>query len=341
MGAPDRPRVRVIVPSWNGRELLDELCLPSLSRQDFDSYEILVVDNGSTDGTQAHLATSWPSVAVISLGRNQGFAAAVNAGVRGCRVDYIAVVNNDVELERTWLSSLVELLDGQPFAASATGKMLWRGDRTRISSAGDVVTWDGMASGRGRGSRDVGQFDRVEPVLCATGGASLYRRTAFDAVGVFDEDFFAYLEDVDWGMRAQLLGFDCWYTPAAVSYHVGGATSAQISGFRVCSMLRNMPWLIVKTFPASRMLRHAPRIVLSLGLRTYRAIRATDGPTVARTWAASIALFPRMARKRRSIQTARRRPPSELDRLIARGDLGSPRLARLARHIRFPRQGSC
>lgn len=336
MRSTDGASVRVVIPSWNGWDLLSEVCLPGIARQDFADYEAVVVDNGSTDGTVSKLANRWPTVKVISLPKNLGFAAAVNAGVQEATATYVAVVNNDVELYRTWLSNLVAAMETRPSAASATGKMLRRTDRSRISSAGDKLSWDGIASPRGSGEIDVGQYDDAEPVLCGTAGASVYRRAALGVIGGFDEDFFAYLEDVDWGLRAQLLDFECWYIPSAVSVHVGSATSGRIPGFRVYSMIRNTPWLVLKDFPMSRIIRGSPRILAALAIRSYRGAKAGHGRVVVRAWSDSVRRLPLMLSKRRQIQGSRRRNLQERDILFEERNLGSEKLARFAR---FRRRG--
>lgn len=184
---------------------------------------------------------------------------------------------------------------------------------------------------------DTGQWDMAEPVFSATGGASLYRRSAFELVGPFDEDFFAYVEDVDWGFRAQLAGLTCWYTPLARSYHVGGATSKKVSGFFSFMMVRNSSWMIIKNFPTSMIIRNAPRIAIALTLRSFRSIRSGARWPVVRAWMAAIAGAPRMLRKRRAIQAGRKVDVAYLDRLVAPKNLGSPKLARLGSHLALGR----
>jgi len=322
-------RVSVVIPNWNGAHLLRDVCLPSLARQTYRDFSVVVVDNGSSDGSAQYVATAWPSVELVRLKRNHGFAGAVNRGIEASRSEFVALLNSDIELEPSWLEHAVAALDQQRSAGSVTGKILQFKDRALIASAGDTITWDAICDGRGRGQSDVGQFDAGEPVFSGTGAASLYRRSAFDVVGLFDEDFFAYLEDVDWGFRAQLAGFSCWYTPNARSYHMGRATTKRLSGALVFLLIRNTLWLAIKNFPAPVLLRNFPRILLVPGLRSYRNLREGVIWPVAHAWLSAAAGLPKMLRRRRSIQSRRRVTIAELQRVIAHGDLGSPRLSNL------------
>ena len=154
---------------------------------------------------------------VVALERNRGFAAAVNVGIERSDAEYVALVNNDVELEPHWLEIVVAALDRDPGVGSVASKLLEWSRRNVLDGAGDLVGWDGYCVRRGKGERDRGQYDRSPRVLSACAAAALYRRRALDDVGPFDESFFAYIEDVDWGLRAQLAGWDCVYEGTAVA----------------------------------------------------------------------------------------------------------------------------
>ena len=313
--------VSVVIPTWNGRALLD-VALGSLSRQTVAADEVIVVDNGSTDGTTAHVRERWPSVAVVSLPSNSGFAAATNRGIEASSGDVVVLVNNDVELHPDFLRELVAGLEADPGAASAAAKMLRFDDRGVIDATGDTLRGSGVALQRGQGERDGGQYDAPGRVFSACAGAAAYRRSAFDELGLFDEAFFAYLEDVDWGFRAQLAGRACVYVPSAIAYH-GGSASTRREGrpdpFFYGLPRRNDVWLVVKNYPASALLRYAPLVVVNhLGL-VYVAVR--DGMArahFAALWAAARGL-PRVLAQRRAIQRARRVGRRELEPLITRG----------------------
>ena len=313
--------VSVVIPTWNGRALLD-VVLESLERQSLAADEVIVVDNGSTDGTVEHLRSRRPSVTVVALGENTGFAAAVNRGIERASGDVVALVNNDIELHPEFLRELVAGLEADPGAASAAAKMLRFDDREVLDAAGDTLRWSGVALQRGQGERDRGQYDAPGRVFSACAGAAAYRRSAFAEVGLFDEAFFAYLEDVDWGFRAQLAGLGCVYVPTAIAYHVGSATTrreGRPDPFFYGLPRRNNVWMVLKNYPGSALLRAAPLLAVNhLGL-VYVAVR--DG--MARAHFAALAAaargLPRVLRQRREIQRARRVGRRELEPLITRG----------------------
>jgi len=327
------PRVSVVIPSWNGRRWLD-LVMPSLERQRFRDFEALVVDNGSSDGSAERVQTRWPWAGVLTLSDNVGFAAAVNRGIEQTRGEYVALVNNDMELHEGFLGALVTALDSNPDAASVTAKMLSLRDRDVIDGAGDALRWSGVVRPRGRGERDVGQFDVPAEVFSACGGAALYRRIAFDDVGLFDEAFFAQMEDVDWGFRARLLGHGCRYVPGAIAYHAGSA-SMQREGrpdpWFWGLAVRNCVWMWAKCYPRSAIARNAHLLLGHELAGFYFAFR--EGMLTARLRALGHAArgLPRVLRQRREIQSSRRIGRAELDQVIEREVLTWHRLRRLAR----------
>ena len=307
--------VVVVVPSWNAKRHLVGL-LPTLREQDQGDLAVLVVDNGSSDGTSEELATNWPEVATLSLPENVGFAAGVNRGVATSRGEYVALVNADVELDPSWAKTLVRALRETPNAASAAGKLLDATERDVLDGAGDVVGWDGYCVRRGHGELDNGQYDRRSLVVSACAGAALYRRSALDSVGRFDERFFCCTEDTDWGLRAQLLGYDCVYEPSAVAYHLVGGTIGGLDGFELYYFHRNSIKLMIKNFPTTALLLHAP---LAMGRRIAslaKAVHAGHGGTILRAWSAALRELPSSIRARRSIQSRRSRGYRELARMV-------------------------
>jgi hypothetical protein len=184
--------VSVVIPTWNGRALLD-VALASLERQTLAADEVIVVDNGSSDGTVEHVRSRWPSVTLVALPTNTGFAAAANRGIDRASGEVVALINNDIELHPDFLRELVGALEVDPGVASAAAKMLRFDDRAVIDAAGDTLRWSGIALQRGQGEADHGQYDAPGRVFSACAGAAAYRRSAFEEVGSFDEAFFAYL----------------------------------------------------------------------------------------------------------------------------------------------------
>lgn len=309
------PRLTVVVLNLNGREMLG-LILPSLERQTFRDVQIVVVDNGSDDGSVEYLHREWPSVEVMALDRNYGFAAAVNRGIERTRGELVALVNNDMELDPHFLEELVAALDEHPSAGSATAKMLGFDDRTLIDGAGDVISWSGGAARRGHGQPDRGQYDAPSSIFGACAGAAVYRREALESVGLFDEDLFGYLEDTDWSFRAQLRGYSCRYVPGARAYHMGGATYRRMGDVEAFLVPRNRIALILKNFPLRRLVRHIPPLLLRQLRELALAVRDGRARTLLRAWAAATRALPRTLAKRRAIQRSRRVPDRALRAVI-------------------------
>jgi GT2 family glycosyltransferase len=312
------PRVTVVIPTWNGRALL-ELVMPSLARQEYRDFETLLVDNGSSDGTPEHVRERWPWAAVVELPSNVGFAAGVNRGIERARGEYVALVNNDMELDPAFLRTLVAALDDEPSAASATAKMLFFDDREILDGAGDVLYWSGVVRLRGRGERDRGQYDEPAEVFSACAGAALYRRAAFEEVGLFDEAFFAQMEDVDWGFRARLLGHGCRYVPDAVVFHKGSASmwregrrDPRFWGMPV----RNCIWMWIKNYPRDCLLRNAHLLFGHELAGLYFATREGMARAQLRAWREALRGLPRVLRQRREIQARRRIGRRELEPII-------------------------
>lgn len=325
-------RVCVVIPSWNGRELLAQM-LPTLFAQTFPDFRALVVENGSSDGTAAWLQREWPAVEVLALERNVGFAPAVNLGIGAGEEEYVALLNNDMELDPGWLGALVGALDADPVAGSATPRQRSSQDRARLDGAGDALAWTGGATRRGIGEPDCGQFPAGR-VFSACGGAALYRRTALRAVGPFDASFFAYLEDVDWGFRAQLAGWPAIYVPQALVYHAGGATSRRTPARERYLVARNHVAFVAKNFPAPWLVRFAPLIVAELARSLVAGARAGQGRAVLRGWRDAARRLPRTVEARRAVQAARRVGLHELEVAV----FGARRGARDLLSIRPRRQ---
>jgi GT2 family glycosyltransferase len=307
--------VSVVIPTWNGRRYLD-VVLPSLREQTYGDFRVVVVDNGSSDGTAAYVREQYPEVVLVELAANEGFAAAVNRGIAASDGEHVAVVNNDLELDPRWLECMVAALRDHPEAGSATGKMLFYDRRDVIDGAGDFTSWYAVSAPRGRGETDRGQYDAAEPVFSACGGAALYRRAALDAVGVFDEDFFAYAEDVDWGFRAQLAGWTCRYEPAAVAFHMGARTSARVPNLARYLFFRNTLTMVAKDWPAAALVRNAPRLALFLAKSVAASIRGRWFGAMLRGLRDALRRLPATLRKRREVQRLRRVPLAYLNGVV-------------------------
>jgi GT2 family glycosyltransferase len=258
------PLVSVIIAHWNRKELL-RACLYSLRRQTLagaagphsatpdhgqpGALEVIVVDNGSTDGSPDMLATEFPEVLVIRNRENRGFCAANNQGIARAAGRYVALLNNDAEAHPRWLEALVREVEQASGVGMCASKILLYDDPGTIDKVGHLLYPDGQNRGRGAGQADHGQFDRVEEVLFPDGCAALYDRKVFDDAGMFDEDFFAYGDDAELGLRIRLAGWRCLYVPTAVVYHHHAATLGRFSPERLVLVERNRMWLATKLFP--------------------------------------------------------------------------------------------
>lgn len=252
------PKVSVIIPNWNGEFLLPA-CLESLRRQSFQDFEVILVDNGSTDRSVEVARARIPALRVIRFPENRGFSAAVNAGIREAGGRLIALLNSDVELDPEWLEAMVKALDSHSEVSACASRMLRASDRGRLDGVGIGCLAGGIGYPIGSHEPDDGQYAYPFEVLGPCAGAALYRRELFDAVGLFDEEFFAYHEDVDLALRAQWAGLRCLYVPSAVAYHVGGGSTGGVMNALIGRLsTKNRYWVVLKNLPVSMILRALP-----------------------------------------------------------------------------------
>ncbi|MBI3752951.1 MAG: glycosyltransferase family 2 protein [Deltaproteobacteria bacterium] len=249
------PLVSIVIINWNGLKFLEK-CLKSLFHQTYHDFEIILVDNGSTDGSVQFVKDKYPQVIILENKNNAGFAAANNQGIRAAGGKYIVLLNNDTEADKDWLKNLVSAAgDSDTHIGMWACKILSLHDISVIDSVGGLlISKCGIAKGRGRNEKDVKQYDREEEVFIPSACAAMYRKEALDQVGLFDEEFFAYCEDTDLGMRARLAGWKTLAVPDAVVYHHYSGTTGKYTPMKAYLVERNHLWVAVKNFPISMLM---------------------------------------------------------------------------------------
>lgn len=254
-------KMSVIIPNWNGADLL-KICLASLKKQSFKDFELIVVDNGSTDKSIELIRKDYPSAKIVTLDTNTGFAFAVNSGINHALSDYIVLINNDTKLDPNCLNVFYQTAQRKKDYSMFAAKMLNFYDPKKIDSAGTYITAVGHANGRGWQQADSKEYSKAEEIFLVSGGGALFKRQLFDVVGQFDSNYFAYFEDVDLCLRAQLQGFKAWYEPRAIIYHVHKATSRRNQAFTEYLQFRNMTITILKDFPGFFLKKNWIKIIL-------------------------------------------------------------------------------
>jgi GT2 family glycosyltransferase len=327
------PVISVVVVTWNRRDLL-QACLASLARQTHPSFEVVVVDNGSDDGSAAmvqDLALSFPApLRLIANSSNLGFCAANNQGFAASQSELVALLNNDAEAEPGWLEALEAVIRLHDDIGMAASKILVWENPKYIDKCGHLIYPDGQNRGRGSGQLDQGQFDRVEEVLWPDGCAAMYRRAMLEDVGGFDEEFFAYADDAELGLRGRIAGWRCFYAPGAVVRHHRGATLGIGSARRLTLIERNRVLLVVKLFPWNLLWVNAGYHFARIAAGIWAAIRnkgelrhypgaqgkmAVAGALIRGNLSA-LPMIPSMLRKRRAFRSKRRMTPRQIRSLL-------------------------
>ncbi len=324
----------MVVVNHNRRELLRG-CLESLARQTVTGFSVVLVDNGSNDGSAEMAEEEFRDapfhLEVVRNRENRGFCAANNQGIAASGEPFVALLNNDAEASPGWLEALLGAF-GDPVVGMAASKILTWGNPPRIDKAGHLIYPDGQNRGRGTGELDNGQYDQREEVLWPDGCAAMYRRRMLDEIGGFDEDFFAYGDDAELGLRARIAGWRCLYVPEAVVRHRRASTLGLGSARRIELIERNRVLLAAKLFPWSLLwlngVYYLVRITAGLVAAGANQGEMQQFPGLAGKMRlaramlkgdlAALRLVPRMLRKRRQVNRIRRLSPREVKALLMR-----------------------
>jgi len=296
----DSPLISLIIVNWNGKPFLNE-CLSSLSHQTYSSYEIIVVDNGSTDGSIDFLSQNFPHVRLVQLTENHGFAGGNTKGLEVAQGEYIALLNNDTRVEEYWLENLIQPMLDDPTIGMCSSKLIVNATGN-LESAGDGLTTWGVGFKRGF-EQNPALYTVQEQVFGASAAACLYRRKMLEAIGFLDLDFFFNDEDTDFNFRAQLGGWKCIYAPNAIVYHRINATIGRMSELHVYYHARNLEFLWLKNMPTGLMLRYAHhKLLQEIGSFCYLCLRLGKWKAFFLAKRDALRLLPKMWKKRQEIQ---------------------------------------
>ena len=313
-------KVAVIVLNWNG--IADTVpCLNSLLGQTYDKCKIVIIDNNSTKDDSVNILKSYQlshsdKTKLILNEKNLGFAGGVNTGIRWAienEYEYVALFNNDATADKDWLSELMMAFYNHDVGIS-TGSLLHADGKT-IDSTGDFYSIWGLPFPRGRGESSVFAPDDGL-VFGASGGATVYRTKLFKDIGLFDEDFFAYYEDVDISFRAQLAGWKVRYSSEAIAYHKQGASSIKIPGFTVTQTFKNLPWLFIKNVPRGLLIFIGVRFTLAYLLMLGKAAMNGKGLPAFKGLVLSLTKAPKKIVERSNIQRSKKVDTAYIDKLL-------------------------
>ena len=310
------PLISVVVANWNGRLYLEK-CLASLAAQTYPAVEIIVVDNGSSDGSAAWISEHFATVQVIANPTNRGFAVANNQGIAASRGLFVALLNNDAWAEPGWLAGLYAAAEQEARVGMVASLMLSAARPELVDSTGICVDRCGISWDRGGGQSAAAWMSGPFEVFGACAGAALYRREMLDEVGGFDEDFFAYLEDVDLAWRARWLGWQARYAPAARVYHLHSGTGGEGSAFKTYWLARNKIKLLLKDYPWSYGWAFAPLIWLYDSLSLFNTILGQRTLSGLRGRLAGWRAAGNAIHQRRSLKSAARQSDADIFRLLA------------------------
>lgn len=328
----NKPLISIIILNWNGKKYLKD-CFDSLESQTYPNFEIILVDNGSEDGSVKFVRENFPQIKIIGNKKNLGFAKGNNIGIKLAKGKYIFVLNNDTKVEKNCLENLVEAAEKDDKIGMCAPKILSFGNPQIIDSVGLNIYFDGMSRGRGRMEIDDGKYNKIEEILFPSGCAALYRKTMIDEIGLFDENFFAYCEDTDLGLRGRLAGWKAILVPSATVYHHYSGSTEKYSDFKAFLVERNHFWVALKNFPLS-LLFLVPFYTLLRYFFTIYGILIKQGPAakfhssklklpliLIGAYISTLKGMPRILKKRKFIQKNKKITTKEIYNLFRKHSL--------------------
>lgn len=259
-------KVTVIIPNYNGKNYIRG-CIDSLKEQSMKDIHIIVVDNASEDGSDTIIEKEYPDVELVRLKQNFGFCRAVNEGIRLTKTEYLILLNNDTRADRDFVKALYECIDAHPDTFSVASKMLQMNNPELIDAAGDLYCVLGWAFSLGK-DKKASKYNKESVIFSSCGGAAIYRKSIFEEIGYFDELHFSYLEDVDVGYRARIMGYKNRFTPKAIVYHAGsGTTGSRYNPFKVRIAARNSWYIVFKNMPLLQLILNFPFVLMGFGIK--------------------------------------------------------------------------
>ena len=272
-------KTTIIIPNYNGIEYLEN-CLRSLQKCVPADFHVIVVDNGSTDGCVELLKEKFSAVETIFLPENIGFAPAVNRGLERVKTPYALLLNNDVTVEADFVLRMEEAMDAHKNCFSVSAKMLQMHNPELLDGAGDLYCALGWAFALGKGKTAMDHYTKPSKIFSSCGGAAIYRMDILRKIGFFDENHFAYLEDVDLGWRARIAGYENRYESSAVVYHAGsGFSGSRYNEFKINLSSRNSVYLILKNMPLLQIIINLPFLLFGFLIKIAFFIKKGHGMT--------------------------------------------------------------
>jgi GT2 family glycosyltransferase len=326
----DAPIASAIVLNYNGRGFAIE-SVRSLLEQDLPGLEVLVVDNGSTDGSAEEIERTFSGrVRVLRSARNLGFGAGNNVGIREARGRHVILLNNDAVAAPSFARELVAAAEGDDSVGMVAAKVVEYARRDVLDTVGHLLYPDGLNRGRGRLETDRGQYDACRTTLFPSGAAALYTRRMLDDIGLFDESFFLYGDDAELGLRGRVARWECALAPRAVAYHHYSRSAGAYSRLKAFYVERNRVLVLFRLFPVSLILVSPAYTAVRLALQAWGALTgrgaagrlAASTPVVTlaaialRAYASALRALPRILRQRWQERGRRRLRTAEFRRLL-------------------------